>query len=324
MSDRWLGTIECGVLGLAALVAGIVLGDAAPPGIVIVAAAAAPATVGLAVWAKLETLFPRRALVGGATVGPAVAIASHAAVAAFAVAFLLGFAETGRALLHTLRVDPSISAIITSPWVLLAMAEYAVVAPITEEAGKYLGASLEQPATRSDAFLAGVVAGVGFAMVENVVYAAAATAWGGPWQAVAIVRIVGAPVHPLATGLVALGWWDTRARGDGRAFRRSLAGVGVHALWNGTMVVLLVIATTTDRAGTFGAGDTATLVFAACLGIVLAAALWWVTDSVSRGRDFADGRRAHDARPVAAWVVLAASLLVPVSVLIFAFPGFRG
>jgi RsiW-degrading membrane proteinase PrsW (M82 family) len=292
------------------------------PTLLIFTAGAAPAAVGVAVRVRLGRAWPMAALVGGATIGPLVAITGHAIVAAFAYAFFLGFADAARSLLQSLRLDPTITAVVTSPWVLLAMAEYVVVAPITEETGKYLGSRLARPSTRADAFLAGVAAGVGFAIAENILYATAAAAWGGPWLAITIVRATGAAVHPLATGLVALGSWDAKTNGRS-ALRRCVAGVGVHALWNGTMVALLVIGTVSDATGMFTRGAIASLVFAGVLGVVLAIALWSTTVSVATGRG-AGALRMQDAGTLARWLVLAASLVVPVSVLIFAFPTFRG
>jgi RsiW-degrading membrane proteinase PrsW (M82 family) len=288
----------------------------------LLAACAAPAVIGFAVRARVGRVWPTSAMVGGATIGPLVAIGGHAVVAGFAYVFFLGFADAARSLLQAIRVDPTIAAVLTSPWVLLSMAEYAVVAPVTEESGKYLGSRLAHPSTRVDAFLAGVAAGVGFEIVENLVYALAAATWGGPWLAVTIVRAAGAAVHPLATGLVALGSWD--ARTDPRtALRETAAGVGVHALWNGTMVALLVIGTVSDASGARSPGAVASVVFAGILGVVMGIALWSVTVSVATGRDPGRALRMQDARTLAAWTVLAASLLVPASTLIFAFRGFR-
>jgi RsiW-degrading membrane proteinase PrsW (M82 family) len=320
---RWASAIGVGVAGIVAAAAAFVLGGRTPPVVFVLAAAAAPATAGLAVWALLGGRFPARALVGGATIGPVVALMSHAAVAAFATAFLLGFADTGRALLHVLRVDPRISAVLASPWVLLAFVEYSVVAPITEEGGKYLGSRLQRPTDRREAFLAGVAAGAGFAVVEDLLYAVAAALWGGPWLAVAIVRVTGAAVHPLAAGLVALGWWD-RSKGDGRAAIRGwLAGAGTHALWNGVLVALLVVETTVGRGATLPGAGIAAIAFAAALGVVLSAALWTTARSVATGADPVGAIRGGDARHLAAWIALSASLLVPTAVLILAFPAFR-
>lgn len=320
---RWACAIAAGAAGIAAGAVALVLGDRTPPVLFVIAATAAPAALGLAVWARTGGALPVRAVVGGATIGPAVAVLSHAIVAAFATAFFLGFADTGRSLLHLLRADPNITAILASPWVVLAFVEYAAVAPMTEEFGKYLGSRVQRPASRREAFVSGVAAGVGFAIVEDLLYAAAAVMWGGPWLAVAVVRVSGSAVHPLATGLVALGWWDGRSNGARPILRGSAAGAGVHALWNGSLVALLVVQTTVGSGHVLSGGGIATIVFGATLGVVLAAVLWSTTSSVCAGRDPAAAVRSSDARSLAAGIVLAASLLVPVAVLVLAFPAFR-
>jgi RsiW-degrading membrane proteinase PrsW (M82 family) len=318
---RWVCAATAGVSGVAAVTVALVLAERTPAVVFVIAAAAAPVTIALAMWARVGGTIPVRALVGGATIGPAVALLSHAAVAAFAAAFFLGFADAGRELLHQLRVDPSVAAMLP-PWVVLALVEYAVVAPITEETGKYLGSTLEHPRSRSDAFMAGVAAGTGFAVVENLIFSAAAVMAGGPWVAVAIVRALGAAVHPLATGLVSLAAWDGR-RSAGAGLRRSLAGVGVHAIWNGSLVALVVARTAAGEGALLANGDVATMAFAAALGLVAAAVLWTVASSVRAGRDpFTMAIPTH-GRSLAAAIILAASLLVPVGVLVLAFPAFR-
>ncbi|NIS37015.1 MAG: PrsW family intramembrane metalloprotease, partial [Actinobacteria bacterium] len=67
-------------------------------------------------------------------------------------------------------------------------------------------------------------AGAGFAVVENVLYALGGAWASGPWTAILLARLPGAAVHPLASGLVVLGWWELR-RED-----RSSHGVRLMAL----------------------------------------------------------------------------------------------
>jgi RsiW-degrading membrane proteinase PrsW (M82 family) len=286
----------------------------------VVGAAAAPIGVLLAVRARTGA-FPRElhAAAGGGVVGPVVAIVSHTFVAAFAYAFFLGFAEAGRALLDALRVDPRAHDVIASPWFILLLVEVVVVAPLTEEAGKALGAFwFGRPRDRREAFLAGVAAGTGFAVVENLLYVGLAAAFGGPWQAVVLARTLGAAVHPLASGIVAVGAWDARTRGTGALLRGYLTGVGVHALWNGTIVVLAAA----SAVGQGPSGDVvgiAELVFSGVLGIALGGALW-----IRSGRVFDQRRPALGwSRPVVAgWVLLCASLVVPVAIGVLVFPSF--
>jgi RsiW-degrading membrane proteinase PrsW (M82 family) len=320
------------VLGIAIVAAGIgatTLSATDPAAgaatvVLLFGAAAAPVGVLLVVLARAGApIASLRAAIGGAVVGPVVALASHAAVAAFAYAFFLGFADAGRALLDALRIDPRLHEVIASPWTIVFLVDLAVVAPMTEEAGKALGGFLfARPRSRREAFVIGACAGTGFAVVENVLYAGLAAAFGGPWQLVVIARTVSAPVHVLASGVVALGVWDGRRQDRPGALLRGYAGgVGVHALWNGSLVVLLIAATAGSGAPP-GIEDLLQLVFSATLGVVLAAVLWRVAGRVS-GTD----RRSLQVRmraPVAGWVLLASSLLVPVAVLLVVFPAFRG
>jgi RsiW-degrading membrane proteinase PrsW (M82 family) len=311
------------VLGIGAIVWSTLAGTDPPPATLFAAAAAAPLAVLLGVLGRMGGRLPTPALIGGAILGPVVAIVGHAAVSAFAAAFLLGFLEAGRALLEELRVDPRITEILASPWVLLVLVDVSVVAPLTEETGKALGARFARPASRREAFLAGVAAGAGFAIVENVLCAVAGTVFGGPWPAIVVARAMGAAVHPLATGLVVTGWWDARHGGDrGAPWRGFLAGAGVHALWNGSVVALAVAETAIRVAGAPRMMGAASLAFSGALGVVAAAALWVVSGSVTAGRDPSAAARVSDGPAVAAWIVLAASLLVPVAVLILAFPSF--
>jgi RsiW-degrading membrane proteinase PrsW (M82 family) len=318
-SRRYRAAAVAGGLGLGAILWAILAGPEPPPFSLLLAAAAAPAAIMLAVWALIGGRFPRRALVGGAIIGPLVALASHAAVATFADAFLLGFAESGRELLDSLRADPKVIEVLGSPWVLVLLIELSVVAPLTEEVGKALGAALGRPSSREQAFLAGVAAGSGFAIVENVLYASLGSVFGGPWPAILLGRSLGAAVHPLASGFVVLGWWEWRHGGTltGLA-KRFLAGAGVHALWNGSLVALAVVETAYAKGPLGPAG----LAYSAAIGLALAGALWLMTARVVADRDPLGGFRADDARTLAAWIVVAASFLVPVVLLVLAFPDF--
>jgi len=233
-----------GAVGLAAMAWGLFAEESAPAIALIVAAGAAPAAMLAMVWGRIGGGFPYRAVLLGGLVGPVVAILTQPLVAAFAVAFLLGFADSGRQLVEALRVDPRLITALSSPWVLLALIELATVAPLTEEFGKAVGSVLARPTSRRQAFLFGVAAGTGFAIVEDLLYASVGSIAGGPSVAIAVARSMGAAVHPLATGLVTLGWWEWRhSRRTMDLVKGYLSGVGVHALWNGSLVVIAVVKT---------------------------------------------------------------------------------
>lgn len=319
--DRW---------AIASLIAGVgatvltLLGSSEPtPATLFLAAAAAPGAVLFLVIGRMNGKLPTSALIGGAILGPVIALVGHAVVFAFAASFFLGFLESGRALLEALRVDPRVTEFLSSPWLLLVLVDVSVVAPLTEETGKALGARFAHPASRQEAFLAGVAAGTGFAIVENVLYAAVAATFGGPWPAIMVARAMGAAVHPLATGLVVTGWWDARHGGGGPALGRAFfTGAAVHALWNGSMVALAVSETAIHVSGAPGIMGVATLAFMGALGVVALAVLWTVSRSVTAWDELYPAVRVAEASGVAAWIVLAATLLVPTSILIVAFPSF--
>jgi RsiW-degrading membrane proteinase PrsW (M82 family) len=308
--------------GLAASVLGLVFTGRSGLAM-IVGSVAMPAAVMLLVAGRLELRLPLSAAVGGAIGGSVVAILSHAVVFAFAYIFFLGFAEAAVDLLGVLRVDPRFVAAAGSPWALLLFIEVVVVAPLTEELGKAVGASVFRPTDRRTAFMAGVAAGVGFAMVENILYASVGGFLGGAWEPIVIARMLGAAVHPLASGLVVLGWWEWRQNRDfGQLAKRFFAGAGAHATWNASLVVLAIAASAFELS-TLDEWAVVSLAYSAGLGAVAAAVLWRVTALVddSAAAPLLDSR---DGRAVAAWTLMAASFLVPVAMLVLAYPAFLG
>ena len=315
------------LFALAAGVGSIVWASASPatalPGALIIGSASVPLAVLAAVAGRLSVRPPWAALIGGATVGVGVAIVSHAAVFAFAYAFFLGFADAGSSLLEALRVDSRLTTVLGSPWTILLLVELVAVAPITEEIGKALGARLARPPDRRHAFMAGVAAGVGFAIVENCLYATGAIWAAYPWEALLTGRTLGSAVHPLASGLVFVAWWQYRNGESRRSYIRDFAiGAGVHALWNGALVALTVAATAFEIGATPADPTIVSLAYTGALGAIAAGSLWIVTANVAADRDEVPELTALDGRVVAGWTVVAASLLFPVAVLIVAFPGF--
>ena len=289
-----------------------------------VAAAGAPFAVLLWVSGRLEQAIPLRSVVGGATIGAGVAVLGHAIVFAVAYALFLGFAEAASGLLDTLRIDPRLTAAAGDRWTILFFVELAVVAPLTEEVGKAMGASLFKPTSRPTAFLAGVAAGTGFAIAENILYATSGSFFGTSWEPIVLVRIMGSALHPLATGLVVLGWYEWRSRRNfGRLASRFFLGAGMHALWNGSIVVLIVV---TEAFGVDGldALAWASIAYAAGLGAVLAGVLWRVTSQLAGDRALEPILDLASGRWLGAWIVLTATFVIPVALLMIAFPQFGG
>jgi len=322
MRQRYQVAATFAMAGLAASIWGLV--STGPSGLaMIVGSVAVPAAVMLLVAGRLEIRLPLSAAVGGAFGGAVVALLSHAVVFGFAYLFFLGFADAAVDLLDVLRVDPRFVAAAGSPWALLLFIELAVVAPLTEEVGKAVGASVFRPVDRRTAFMSGVAAGAGFAMVENLLYASFGGFLGGAWEPIVVARMLGAAVHPLATGLVVLGWWEWRQSQDfGQLAKRFFAGAGVHAIWNASLVVIAIaaLALELDSLGEWGV---VSLAYSAGLGAVAAAVLWRLTASVDDNSGIAllDSR---DGRVMAAWTLIAASFLVPVAMLVLVYPAFLG
>ncbi len=323
MKSEYAFALSAAAVGVTSAAAGLWLGfDAAFP-LLLAAAGAGPVAVLAAISGRLDMRPSPPATVGGGTIGPLVAVISHAAVGLFVYAFVVGFADTFTGLLDRFRADPELIDVLSSPWLLVSLISVAAVAPLTEEAGKALGAAFARPSSRRDAFLAGAAAGVGFAVVENLLYVGFGSWFGGPWPVVALGRLLGVAVHPLASGLVMLGWWEWRQdRKVMSLLRGYLAGVGVHALWNGSVVVFGAVETAYGLGGaTIGAGRIG-LAYLVGLGALAAVGLWRLTESVAGGR--AVEASVRDGRVVAGWMVLTASVLVPVTIMILAFPDFYG
>ncbi len=324
MRPRYWQALTVAALGVGTVVWGIVDPNELSVIALLFGAASLPAAVLLAVSGRLETDMPVGSLVGGATIGPIIAVLSHAFVFGFAYLFFFGFAEEAASMLEVLRIDPALVDVAGSPWTLLLFFEMVLVAPFTEEIGKAVGASVQRPDSRQRAFMAGVAAGVGFAIVENVLYASGGFFFGPEWQAVVAVRMLGAAVHPLASGLVVMGWWEWRQHRDaGLLARRFLAGAGVHALWNGSIVVLAVVGEAYGVDRLLGLGALG-VVYAAVLGAVALAVLWRVSVSVADDLEEMVPFDATDARTIGGWAVLTASMLIPMALLFMAYPEWLG
>ena len=119
-----------------------------------------------------------------------------------------------------------------------------VVAPIVEEGLKPLGAVLLMPRIRgpNEAFLLGLAAGLGFAVIETLGYFGMGQA---DWIGVAIGRIGAGLLHGVGAGMGALGWYYL-IRGKGvplrwlRGFGALLYAVIQHAVFNGSNLITAV------------------------------------------------------------------------------------
>lgn len=182
----------------------------------------------------------------GATAGTSLAYLLNTLLSAAVLFLVFGLADTllplGEDLLEALQFG-ALTEELLSPWFLVALVEIAVIAPLVEELVKPLALLplLKRVDSARDALLLGMLAGTGFAVVENLLYAAfSSSAWGG----VLAARAMGAALHPFGAGLMAVAWWRVQRRepdaAAGWARNYGLA-VGAHALWNGTCVVAAAV-----------------------------------------------------------------------------------
>jgi RsiW-degrading membrane proteinase PrsW (M82 family) len=269
----------------------------------------------------------RRALFGlvcGSLVSTTATLLLGGLVTAAAYAIVLPLRE----IVAHVMATPDAERLFFSPALAVAMVGAAIVAPLVEELAKplavlVLGRRLRSPA---EAFLVGMAAGTGFAIVENMLYESGGQ---GLWAAVATLRGIGGVLHPLNAGLVAMGWYGALCTDEPARWRR-LAGfyglaVCVHALWNGGLTLIFsaagayVFAADTWRVDVYGLGQPGiVLVFMALEAIALWRLLLLVTDQRRGAAATADGGlglRLDDPRRLAAWATGVLLVLVPIGLL---------
>ncbi|MEA3339437.1 MAG: PrsW family glutamic-type intramembrane protease [Chloroflexota bacterium] len=210
---------------------------------------------------------------------------------------------------------------LSSPGFLLALFELAVVAPLVEEFAKSLVVLplLRGTKSRRDVFLLGAMAGAGFAVVENVLYALFS---GRYWGGILLVRALGAAVHPLGTGLMALAWHSFLGRNQVVQKKPGFCAlaVGQHALWNGGLVLWMAL----SGAAFFGPqpweADVMGISIAVGMLALVAlegAALWVGMRALSRRLDPAKAPGGEELglsteRAIALWAVACLVALLPV------------
>lgn len=224
-----------------------------PPIFVLAAAATPLAAVAWALHGRSAELTWRRftlAFLGGATIAVALALVLELLVPIGLLALVYGALEPlrgmGDRMLEMLAGD-EVARALSSREFLLALFQLAIVAPLVEEFVKPLHVLplIRRTLRRREAFLLGAAAGAGFAALENLLYTGfGVEVWGG----VLALRALGAAVHPLASGWVALSWHDVFHGSDrkpgtppGWMMRFGLA-VGLHGLWNGGSLLVLALA----------------------------------------------------------------------------------
>lgn len=230
-----------------------------------------------------------------------------------------------RSILEALS-NSQIAEAVTDPGFLFIFIQIAVIAPIAEEIAKPLVLlPLLKDTRRQEAFWLGALAGAGFAALENVIYAGAAVSmWGG----ILLVRALGAGLHPLCAGLVAVGWRDflhQEKNANSNWWRRFGMAVAIHAVWNGGSLLVITL----GSAGFFGELPPALDVLGvSAAGIVLGfllilgIAALWVGRSYGHDRSFLDPGETTQRdvsispsdRAVAVWALICLAALLPIGI----------
>jgi RsiW-degrading membrane proteinase PrsW (M82 family) len=117
---------------------------------------------------------------------------------------------------------------------------------------------------QGQAFAWGIAAGAGFALAEGLLGGVIPA---GAWPEGVLLRVGASLLHATATGMVALGWFESAARRRVWAFPLAyFAAVGLHGWWN----ALAVAITAVPAAGNVGLlpGPTATTISAGLFGLL--------------------------------------------------------
>ncbi len=216
-----------------------------------------------------------------------------------------------------------IERLFASPLILVFLAVVAIEAPIPEEFAKALGVPMFGRAriqNERQAFAIGLASGAGFAILENMLYEglyAHYNGWG--WAGITSLRSIGSVLHPLGTGIIALGWFRMKAGGAGKLFRAYLLSIGLHTLWNGGFEPLVYL-TGLDHFAKDGSslsiyGETLNILLVGYL-ILLSLGLWWLLRRIVNGlseRITPDLEPATvSKRAIAAWAVACAAVIIPI------------
>ena len=176
-----------------------------------------------------------------------------------------------------------LSRLLFSPLIIVFLVVTALEAPVPEEFAKGLCLPLfgrQRITTEPQAFMIGLACGAGFAILENMLYEGVYAQYNGwTWGGVTLLRGLGAVLHPIGAGLVALGWFHMPEGGPRKLFLAYLAAVGLHTLWNGGFAAFVYL-TGLDYYGGFGPSltlyGTAVEVLLVVFLTGLALALWWL------------------------------------------------
>ncbi len=218
-----------------------------------------------------------------------------------------------------------IERLFATPLILVFLLFTAMQAPIPEEFAKALSLPFfgrRRIVEERQAFMIGLASGAGFAILENMLYEGLYAQWTGwSWGGVTLLRGIGSVLHPLGTGIVAIGWFRAREKGFMELFKAYLLAVALHTLWNGGFMPFVYL-TGLDY---FAGGDQAISVYGLAVEVLLvvflvllSAGLWWFLRRLVVGMA---QEVAPEITPVvvsprvlAAWGIACLLVIVPIGV----------
>lgn len=211
----------------------------------------------------------------------------------------------------------------SSPFIIIFLIITAFEAPIPEEFAKALGITFfgrKRVLEERQAFMIGLASGAGFAILENMLYEGLyAQGSGWSWGGITLLRGIGSVMHPLATGLVTLGWFRARKSGWSALLKAYFLAIGLHTLWNGGFLPFVYLtgldyyAISEGSLSIYGLGIEILLV---AYLIALSIGLWWILRRLVSG--MAEDTEpeltplAVSPRALALWGLACVLVIVPI------------
>lgn len=210
-----------------------------------------------------------------------------------------------------------------SPFAAILLLGIALQAPIPEEFAKALCLPLfgrQRITLARQAFAIGIASGAGFAILENMLYEGLYAQWSGwSWGGVTALRAVGSVMHPLTTGIVALGWFRMRKEGVGSLLKAYVGAVLIHTLWNGGFDALVLMSGLDVYGGigpTFSIYGEAIEILLVAYLVALSIGLWLLL--LRLVNDLSDQDQPvslpiiASRRAVAIWAFASAAVIIPI------------
>jgi hypothetical protein len=217
-----------------------------------------------------------------------------------------------------------IERLFASPLILVFLVVTAIEAPIPEEFAKALGIPIFGRAriqNERQAFAIGLACGAGFAILENMLYEGVyANYYGWGWAGITLLRSIGTVLHPIGTGIIALGWFRMKEGGGaGKLFKAYLLSVGLHTLWNGGFEPLLYLTGLDYFSGSGSTisiyGENLSILLVGYL-VLLSLGLWWllrrIVNEISERITPDIIPATFSKRTLATWAVACTLVIIPI------------